>query len=163
METVIRVALIYGAILLGLRLLGKREFGQLSPLELVTLLLVPEIVAQAITREDNSLTNGLIGMTTLFSLVFITSMLTHKSPRAEKLLNGTPTLLVSHGLMIEKHLNQERISPGELFSEMHKAGLERLDEVRFAILESDGRIAIIPEAGRDKMQTPSSESRLTGA
>ena len=163
METVLRVAAIYGLILVGLRVLGKREFGQLSPIELVTLLLVPEIVSQALTREDYSVTNGAIGVTTLFALVFLTSVLSHRSQRVEKLLNGTPTLLVSHGRLIERHLGQERISTDELFGEMHKAGLENLDEVRFAILEPDGRIAIIPEENRDKVQTPSSETRLTGA
>lgn len=163
MEVVIRVVVIYAVIFFGLRVLGKREFGQLSPFELVTLLLVPEIVSQSLTQDDQSLTHGLIGVTTLFVLVFLTSLLTHRSPKLERFLNGTPMLLVAHGRMIERHLDQERISAAELFSEMHKAGLERLDEVRFAILEPDGRIAIIPEEGHETDAAAGAESPVSGA
>lgn len=149
METVIRVAVIYLAILAGMRLLGKREFSQLSPLELVTLLMIPEIVSQSMIGEDFSVTNGLIGLTTLFSIVFITSLLKHKSQKIENLIEGKPSLLVAHGKPIEENLNKERLTPDEIYSEMHKTGLDRIEQVKWAILETDGKIAIVPENPED--------------
>lgn len=149
METVIRVAVIYLVILVGMRLLGKREFSQLSPLELVTLLMIPEIVSQSMIGEDFSVTNGVIGLTTLFSIVFITSLLKHKSQKIEKAIEGQPSLLIAHGKPIEENLNRERLTPDEVFSEMHKTGLDRLEQVKWAILETDGKIAIVPEDAKD--------------
>lgn len=145
METVWRVVVIYVCLLVGLRVLGKREFGQLSPLELITLLLIPELVAQSVVRADYSLTNGLIGLTTLLSLVFVVSLVSHRSARVEKLIGGEPTLLVARGRLLTANLNRERIAPEEIYSEMHHAGLARLEQVRWAILETNGRISIVPE------------------
>jgi uncharacterized membrane protein YcaP (DUF421 family) len=151
METVLRVAAIYVFVLLGLRVLGKREFGQLSPIEMVTLLMIPEIVSQALTGDDYSLTNAAVGVATLLVLVFATSLLTHRFQRAEIVIAGQPTVLVQQGTLIDEALNAMRITPDEVFSEMHKAGLQRLDQVQWAILESDGRIAIVPtEAARGR-------------
>lgn len=148
METVVRVAIIYVVILAGLRLLGKRDFGEMSPLELVTLLLVPDLVAQGVIGEDFSFTTSVVAVTTLLSLVYLISLVLHRFKKLEQVIDSEPTLLVAKGRLMEKNLNRERISPEELYGEMHKAGLDRLARVRWAILESDGRIAIIPEDGR---------------
>lgn len=145
METVIRITVIYFVILVGLRLLGKRELSQLTPQELVTLMLIPEIVSQSMVGEDFSVTNGVVGLTTILSLVFLTSLLKQKSRRMEQLIEGKPSLLVERGKFIDDTLNSERISPDEVFGEMHKSGLERLDQVKWAILETDGKISIVPE------------------
>lgn len=145
METVIRITVIYLIILVGLRLLGKRELSQLTPQELVTLMLIPEIVSQSMVGEDFSVTNGIIGITTILSLVFLTSLFKQKSRKMEQLIEGKPSLLVERGRLLEDNLNKERISPDEVFGEMHKSGLERLDQVKWAILETDGKIAIVPE------------------
>ena len=147
MDTVIRVAVIYVVIVIGLRLTGKREFGQLSPLELVSLLLVPEIVSQAMANDDFSITNGIIGVATLFTLVFLSSLLMHRFKPVEKIFNGDPSVLIAHGRMIEDMMNKERVTPEEIYTEMHKAGLDRIEQVKWAILEGDGKISIVPEAG----------------
>lgn len=150
METVIRIAIIYLVILVGLRLLGKRELSQLTPLELVTLMLIPEIVSQSMIGEDFSVTNGVIGITTIFSLVFLTSLLKQKARTVERLIEGMPTLLVERGKFIEENLNKERITPDEVFGEMHKSGLEHLAQVKWAILETDGKISIVPEDAKSE-------------
>lgn len=146
METVIKVTIIYFFIMVGLRVLGKREFGQLSPLELVTLLLIPEIVAEALTSADPSLTNAIIGIATLFSIVFLTSAVAHYIRPAEKLIAGIPTVLAANGEFIADNMNKERISPEEVYTELHKAGLERVQQARWVILETDGKVAVIPYA-----------------
>lgn len=144
METVLRVLIVYLFVLFGLRILDKREFSQLSTLELVTLLLIPELVQQALVQDDLSLTNALIAVSTLFVLVFISTLLQYRSKTVSKVVSGSPTVLAADGELIEKHLNQERVSPEEIFAEMHKAGFSELSQVRWAILETDGTVAIIP-------------------
>lgn len=153
METVLRVAIIYLFVLAGLRLLGKREFSQLSPLELVTLLLIPELVQQSLIREDFSLANALVGVSTVMVLVFLTSLLKQQSRGFAVLVESSPTVLVEHGRLIADHLNKERVGPDEIFDQMHKAGLERLEQVKWAILETDGKISIIPE-GNGEVANP---------
>ena len=158
METIIRVAALYAFVILSLRLLGKREFGQLSPAELVTLLLIPEIASQALVRDDFSLTYAVIGLSTLFLLVSLTSLVSHRFKRAETLLEGSPTVLVTQGEFVVANMNRERITPDEVYLEMRHSGLTELGEVRWAILETDGRISIVgqdpdgprgdPEPGR---------------
>jgi uncharacterized membrane protein YcaP (DUF421 family) len=150
METVIRVIIFYLFILIGLRFMGKREFSQMSPLELVSLLLIPELVAQSIVGEDFSIVNGIIAISTLFALVYLNSTLIHHSPTANRLIVSTPTVLVDHGEYVTDNMNRERVSPDEIKNEMHKSGLERLSQVKWAILETDGKISIIDSGGKDK-------------
>lgn len=144
METVLRVIILYVLVLLGVRILGKRDMSKLSPFDLVTLLLIPELVQQALMREDFSATNAIIALATLFSLVLITSTVSHMSQRAQRWIESTPTVLISHGKLLEEHMNRERVGPSEIYGEMHKAGLVKLEQVRWAILETDGKISFIP-------------------
>jgi uncharacterized membrane protein YcaP (DUF421 family) len=134
--------------------MGKREFSQLSPLELVSLLLIPELASQSLVREDFSLTNGIIAIGTLFALVFLSSLLQYHSKKFSKVVSGSPTVLVSHGEFVPEHLNEERISPSSIYTEMHKAGLSQLSQVKWAILETDGRISLVP-LNPEEMVSPS--------
>ncbi|CAN95275.1 hypothetical protein sce5112 [Sorangium cellulosum So ce56] len=137
METVARVAFVYVFLAAAFRVLGKRELSSMSPFELVTLMLIPEIVSQALVREA-SLANALAGVSTVLVLVFLTSLLTHLFPKASEVIDGSPTV---------EACNRERIQPEEILSEMHKSGLEHLSQVRWAILEADGALTIVPEQG----------------
>lgn len=143
METVVRVAIIYVVLLAGMRLMGKREFGQLAPMELIALLLIPELLQEALLGYA-SITNAFIALATLFVLVFSNSLLSHVSKPFERVSEGQPAVLVHHGQLVESNLDRERISPSELYSELRKSGLERLEQVRWAVLEGDGKISIVP-------------------
>jgi uncharacterized membrane protein YcaP (DUF421 family) len=143
MDTVIRMAFIYFFLMIALRVMGKRELSEMSPFELVTLLMVPEIFSTALARQDYSMTHATIGAATLFTLVFITSLLTFRFKRVEQIVEGTPTILVHDGRMLEQNLKRERVTAEEVFAEMHQSGLEDLSQVQWAILEVDGKIAII--------------------
>ncbi|HSA57134.1 MAG TPA: YetF domain-containing protein [Gemmatimonadaceae bacterium] len=144
METVVRILVIYLLLLLGLRAMGKREFGQLSPFELVTLLLIPELIQQAGVREDFSLTNAVIAVSTLFLLVFLTSALAHRFSGFEQFIAGSPAVLAHDGRFLADSMNHERVSAEEVYSELRKVGLVELKQVRWVLLEPDGRIAVIP-------------------
>jgi uncharacterized membrane protein YcaP (DUF421 family) len=144
METVLRVALIYVFVMVGLRMLGKREFGELAPFDLVVLLLIPEIVSQSLIREDYSFTNSMVGVATLLMLVFFTSVLSHRFRKVGSAITGVPAVLVRHGLLVTENLNRERVRPDEILDATHQVGLHRMDQVQWAILEGDGRISVIP-------------------
>ncbi|PCC71990.1 Protein of unknown function [Nannocystis exedens] len=162
METVIRIVILYTVIITGLRILGKREFGQLSPAELVTLLIIPEIVSPALVREDPSLTNAIVGTTTLFSLVFVVSLLMHHVRPLEKVVSSSPTLLVSDGRFLAENMNKERVSPEEIYTEIRKVGLHELAQVRWVVLESDGTMSVIPKPGVDRHMHAESSSSVGG-
>lgn len=157
METVFRVAIVYFFLMVGLRVIGKRDFSQLSPFDLVTLLLIPEIVQQAMIGEDFSLTNALIAVCTLFVLVFLTSTATHKNMRLERIIEGEPTVVISGGKFVPANMNKERLTPDEIYGELHKSGLARLEQVQWGILETDGKLSFIPFDTRDLQMKPREE------
>jgi uncharacterized membrane protein YcaP (DUF421 family) len=140
-----RVVFVYVFLLLAFRLTGKREVGEMSPFELVTLLLIPEIFSSALNRSSDSLSLASVGVATLFLLVFFTGLVTFRSKKLEELLEGEPSILVRDGKYIERNLRRERVTPDEIFTEMHLSGIDRLEDVRWAILEVEGKISIIPK------------------
>jgi len=146
-ESVVRVAIVYLFVLFSLRLLGKREFGDLSPMEFVMLMLIPDIVAQGVVKEDFSLTNALVAVSTIMLLVVLTSMLTHVSRKAELAVRPRATVLLFDGDLYTSSLDEERVSPEEVLQVARESGLETLDQVKWAILQSDGKIAIVPKEG----------------
>lgn len=158
METVLRIAFIYFFLMVAFRAMGKRELNKMSAFELVMLLLIPELFSQAALREDFSMTNATVATATLLTLVFFTSVVSHLSARAHEVISGNPTVLVRSGRYIEKNMNRERIGPEELLAEMHKAGYEKLEQIKWAILEDDGKISLVPAKGEDMPQTHDEEA-----
>jgi uncharacterized membrane protein YcaP (DUF421 family) len=144
METVIRVAIVFVFVWACFRVVGKRELTQLSPFELVTLLFIPQLFSRAITRQDYSMTNAVIAASTLFLLVFLTSVARYRSIRVAAIVQGVPTVLVHRGAVVQEHLDRERIALDDILASMRKVGMQRFEQVEWAILESDGKISIVP-------------------
>jgi uncharacterized membrane protein YcaP (DUF421 family) len=147
MDTIIRVTIVYIFLLATMRLLGKREFGQLSPFEVINLLIISEIVQQAMIRDDYSLVTALTGVSVLLLLVYLTSLLSYRFKPVATVVEGTPSVLVMNGKYVVYNLDRERIAPDEIQAEMHKSGLEQLDQVKLAVLENDGKITFIRTDG----------------
>jgi len=124
------------------RLIGKRELSRLSPFELVTLMLIPEILSNAVQGQGSMLT-GLAGLSTVLLLVLGTSLLAQRFPRVHTVIESSPTVLVADGKLLETNMNRERVSPDELFSEMRKQGICKLADIRFAVLESGGNLTFV--------------------
>lgn len=143
-DTVFRVAFVYFVLMAAFRVIGKRAMGELSPFDFVTLLLIPELFSDALARDDFSMTNATVGVMTLLTLVFLTSVLSFRFRGVDRVLGGEPTVLVHDGRFLERHMSHERVTPEDVIAEVHKAGLEELRQVRWAILEVDGHIAIVP-------------------
>jgi uncharacterized membrane protein YcaP (DUF421 family) len=144
METILRVVVIYLFLLAGMRLIGKREFSQLSAHEFVVLLIIPEMVSAALNQNDRSITNALVGVSTILGLVFLTSILSHRFKSVEKLVSDSAAILVHNGHLFEDICNKERITPEEIMAEARKSGVESVEEIKWAVLESDGKIGIVP-------------------
>ena len=146
--TVIRVAIVYILVAAGLRVMGKRAFGQLTPVDLIVLMLIPDFVQQGVIHEDYRLINAIVAVTTLLFLAFVTEVLTYRFPRLGKVVNDTAVTVVSHGSLRPRAMDLERLSPDEIQDAMHRAGIEDLRNVKWAVLYPDGTVAIVPERGQ---------------
>ena len=144
METVLRVAFVYVFLLVALRMLGKREFGELAPFDLVVLMIIPECFQQAMVREDFSMTNAVVAASTLMTLVLLTSIIAYRWRAVGRIIGGSPTILSSAGILIPHNMHRARISPDEVLAAIHEAGLEDLSQTKFVILDSDGRMSVVP-------------------
>ena len=110
LEIVIRTAIIYVVVLIGIRLTGKREVGQMTPFDLVLLLLIANAVQNAMTGPDTSLTGGLVAAATLLAVNAAVSRLTWRYRKIRRWVEGTPTLLVHSGKILDSNLEKEELS-----------------------------------------------------
>src|SRR3954470_17011886 len=107
METVFRVVFVYVFVWACFRVLGKRELTQMSPFELVTLLFIPQLFSRALTRQDYSFTNAVIGASTLLTLVWLTSLVSYRFRSAARLIEGEPTVLIANGALLPDAMDRE--------------------------------------------------------
>ncbi|WP_291271503.1 YetF domain-containing protein [Geothrix sp.] len=143
-EFVLRALLVYGFLLVLLRLTGKRQVGQLAPFDFVMLLVLSNAVQNSMNAGDNTVAGGFILVATLLAVNGVMSWLTWRSKRAETLLEGRPQILIHNGLLDEAMLASERITRHELMAAVRQAGVSDVADVRVAILETNGRINVIP-------------------
>ena len=142
-EFVLRAVIVYAFLILILRLTGKRQIGQMSPFDLVLLLVLSNAVQNAMNGGDNTVAAGLILATTLIAFNALVSFLTARSRRAEEWLVGEPEVLVYDGKIVQETLDHEAISLAELQGAMREAGCADFQEVHLATLEMNGQISIV--------------------
>jgi uncharacterized membrane protein YcaP (DUF421 family) len=149
MELIFRGVIVYFALFALLRFIGKKHVGELSPFDLVVLLIISETVDASLIGDDHSLTGGLISAATLIAIVQIVGSVTWRYRRAEKLVDGVPKILVRHGHVNQKIMNDEQVTYAELIEALRREGHSSLLKVRAAILETDGSItfAMAPSEG----------------
>lgn len=144
METVIRVGIIYVFVTVAMRFMGKRELSEMSGYELMLIILIPEILSQGLIGEDYSVTNALIGVSTLLSLVVINSFLTYHFKKYRDVVEGKPVILFYQGKFVEGALDRERINVDEILNEIRNVGFEHFEQIKWVVLEPDGKISCIP-------------------
>jgi uncharacterized membrane protein YcaP (DUF421 family) len=144
-EIVLRTAIVYLFLVVILRISGKREVGQFSIFELVVVLIISNAVQNAMVGENTTLWAGLLAVLTLLGLDIGLRTLTRRFRRLRHVLEGEPRLLARDGQMLTKAMHEEGIEEDDLIAALHHNGLERIDEVRLAILEVDGSISVIPK------------------
>ena len=141
-EKIIRPIIVYFFLLLLIRFGGKRELGSMTAFDIIVLLVLGNAVQNAIIGEDYSLSGGLIDATVLMFCNYIMVRFSYRSARVQRLVEGTPTLLVRNGKMVVKNLAKEAITEDELRAKLCQRGFEELAEVRLAILETDGTLSV---------------------
>lgn len=156
-EIVLRALIVYVLVLALLRLSGKRELGQMTPFELVVLLVIANAVQDAMVGGDTSLLAGAIAATTLVGLNMLVQRVGRRVPFLEHILASQPTLLLEDGEVIKESLEREDVTLEELSMAAREKGVDDLGQVRAAILEVDGSISIIPKkdgshAGRQRLR-----------
>jgi uncharacterized membrane protein YcaP (DUF421 family) len=154
-DAVLRVAAVYAFVLVSIRLVGKRQLAQLSPFDLVTLMLIPDIAQQGMDAGNHSLREALIGLATLFSLTFFNGLLTYLSDRANTVVEGKPRILFHDGNFAPDIMDRERIHPSEILGELRKFGYENLDQIKYVIAEPEGALTFIPRDEQRGSHTPS--------
>jgi uncharacterized membrane protein YcaP (DUF421 family) len=142
-EIVLRTIVIYLVVLVGVRLSGKREVGQMTPFDLVLLLLISNSVQNAMTGPDNSLVGGIAAAITLLLMNYGIAELSGGNRRFRKFVEGQPTLLVHDGQIITAHLAKEHVSMDELERALREHGVNSYHDVALAVLEVDGSISCL--------------------
>jgi len=142
-EKVIRSVVVYAFLLVAFRLTGKRQVGQLTPFDLVVLLIISNVVQNALIGNDNSLGGGLLGATVLLVVNAFVAWVTFRYRRVERVIEHTPTVLVRHGRIIWENLRRERLSLPELRAGLRQAGVVSVRNLRYVILEEGGRLSVI--------------------
>lgn len=142
--------IVFLVVLVGLRLLGKRHVAQLSLVDLVLILLISNTVQNAMVGDSSSLADGIVSAITLLGVSYLITFFLYKFKKAEQFVEGSPTLLIHNGNIIQKHLEQEKITEEELHRAMREHGIEQLTDIKSAIMEADGTISIIPSSEHHK-------------
>ncbi|ABR63551.1 DUF421 domain-containing protein [Sinorhizobium medicae] len=145
MESVARGITIYFILLVALRLSGRRTVAQMTTFDFVLLLIIAETTQQALLGDDFSIVNAALLILTLFGVDIVLSYLKQWSPKIALVLDGTPTVLIANGNVDDRALKRARINIDDiLVAAREQQGLARLDQIKFAVLEADGGISIIP-------------------
>ncbi len=143
-EKVVRSIVVYLFVVVAFRLTGKRQIGQLTPFDLVVLFLLANVVQNAIIGNDNSLGGGLLGATAILVLNYVFVELTYRSKALRHVLEPRPTILIHDGRVLQANLDRERLTHDDLAAALRKSGVVAPEEVRFAVLEPNGGISVIP-------------------
>jgi uncharacterized membrane protein YcaP (DUF421 family) len=146
MEIILRTVAIYLVLLALFRLLGKRSLAELSAFDFILFLIISEAIQNALVDEDQSVVMGLTVILTFLLLDQAMAWLKRRSSGFERLAEGVPLLLVDHGKVLERNAARARITQGDIMQTARESqGLERLEQIRYAVLETSGAISIIPE------------------
>jgi uncharacterized membrane protein YcaP (DUF421 family) len=143
LEIVLRTAVVYIVVLLGVRLSGKREVGQMTPFDLTLLLLISNSVQNAMTGSDNSLVGGIAAAATLLILNYFVADLSGTNRRFRKMIEGQPTLLIHNGQIIPAHMAKEHVSMDELERALREHSISSCHDVALGVLEVDGSISCL--------------------
>jgi uncharacterized membrane protein YcaP (DUF421 family) len=141
---VARTLVVYLVLLLALRLSGKREIGQMTPFDLVVLLVIANAVQTAMVGPDTSLNGGILAALSLLVVNRLVNRLGLKSRRLQEQLVGQPSLLVNNGELLEENLEREGVTAEEVMQALREHGIADLKTVKLAVLEVDGTISVVP-------------------
>jgi uncharacterized membrane protein YcaP (DUF421 family) len=149
MEIVVRAAVIYLFVWLIVRGTGKRELSEMTAFELVLLVVMGDLIQQAVTQQDTSIVGGMLAVSTIGVLIVVTSYLTWRFKGTRGLVEGVAVVIVRDGKPLEDILRLERVSVDEVLAGARNQGISDLAQVEIGVLEADGKFSFLT---RDKEQ-----------
>lgn len=144
----VRTIILYILIIAGVRLMGKRQVGELEPSELVLALLIADLAAVPMQDFGIPLLTGVIPILTLLALTMLISVLTMKSVKFRAVICGRPSIIVENGKLHQREMAKNRFTIDELMEELRMKGVTDLSTVKYAILETNGQISVLPYANQ---------------
>jgi uncharacterized membrane protein YcaP (DUF421 family) len=146
MDLVFRTVAIFVFILFVTRVTGRRELNSLEPYDIIVLVVLGDLVQQGVTQSDNSVTGAVIVISTIMVLSVIAGWLGFRFRPAQRVLQGEPLIVVDDGQPVKRNLQRERITIEEVETEARIQQIGSLEEVRWAVLETDGQISFIKKS-----------------
>jgi uncharacterized membrane protein YcaP (DUF421 family) len=146
MDTVYRALAVYLVLLVILRGSGQRSLSQITSFDFVLLLILGESTQQALVGNDFSLTTGLLLVASLVGIDMTFALVKQRSRTLERLIDGVPLVIVEDGRPLHERMDRSRVDEGDvLAAARERQGLERMDQIKYAVLERSGGISIIPK------------------
>jgi uncharacterized membrane protein YcaP (DUF421 family) len=145
MDIVLRAIIIYVVVFVFTRVLGRRELSTLQPFDLILLIVIGDLIQSGVTQNDLSVTGVLVVLTTIGILQVLTSYAGFRFRRARPILQGEPIVLVQDGKLIERNMRRERLTLDDLSEKARLSEIASIDEIRWAVLETNGDISFIKQ------------------
>lgn len=142
---VLRALVVYVFVMVLVRVSGKRAVGQFTPFDMVLLILIGNAVQNGINGGDNSLTGAGIMATTLIGLNWVVALVTSRSRRAERVVEGVPVVIARDGKVYEQVLRQQLVSPADFHKALRQHDMVDVSQVALALLETNGTISVVPK------------------
>jgi uncharacterized membrane protein YcaP (DUF421 family) len=158
-EVVLRTAIVYLFLVVALRLSGKRQVGQMSVLELVVILVISDAVQNSMVGDNTTLWGGIVAVVTLITADFALKFLSQRSKPVRTAIEGEPRLLVRDGRLLRHAIEQEGLEDEEVRAAVRSHGIARVEDVRVAVLETDGSISVIPRDDQPTSNKPPDEAK----
>lgn len=142
-EKLLRAAIIYVFLYLSVRIFAKRQVAQMTPSDLVFLLIIANVVQNAVIGNDNSIGGGLVGAAAILVINWLINLLSFRSKRLRRLLESEPVLLIHDGRVLSSNMNRERVTMDALMAALRDSGVSDPLHVRAAVLEENGHISVL--------------------
>jgi len=143
MEMVLRAIAVFLFLLVLTRVIGRRELSSLEPFDLILLIVLGDVVQQGLTQDDYSLTGAFLVIGTFAILQVFVSWIGYRFPFARPVLEGEPIIIIQDGELIERNLKRERLTRQEIAEEARSQQIAHISEVRWGVLETNGKISFI--------------------
>jgi len=144
MDLAIRAVFLFCFVYLLTRIIGRRELSSLEPFDLILLIVIGDAIQQGLTQDDYSITGSLIVVGTFAILQVTVSFLSYHFPPVRPVLEGEPIVIVQDGKPIERNMRRERITVEEVMVEARLQQIPSMDEIAWAVLETNGKVSVIP-------------------
>lgn len=147
MDTVLRGLVVYVVLLVVFRAAGKRSVAEITTFDFILLLIISEVVQEALVDGDSSMTNAFLLIITLVGFDILLSVLKQRWPRFDRWVDGSPLVVMADGKLLQERMRKARVDVADILSAARSShGLERLDQIKFAVLERNGAISVVPKA-----------------